>query len=880
MKKRLHKLLALILAIILCMTITVFADPSPEQVTGPAAVTEDEADAALPDGEDSVETSSLEEPADAPEAALQEENADPAEEPEAGLQGESADPEGIAADPAVTPEDPAADPAETPEAAQTDDTDDPVEILPEETGNPEEEAAPEESPEESLPDPEEEPEAPAVPAATDDPEEKPVEVLPEAAGEVPDEITVKAASSETAVIQASKSSQETYVGKATTLASGPANPRNAKNYILDLDYDRYPTAVSWEHYGDYMQGVGLLYPGDTLTILPETDPNPGRDGNHGTPGKILVSDGRWLQLKTGDTTGPLRILQATLLGISAPQYYVNKIKVEGGPVLFNYSGSGNSGTSSFAVEYEAEYGVHDASYWPASTMVWVQFPAYHPVQYQYNNNTYNSGNPAEDLSGASMITSGSNPTVIWAEDLSCRYNPIDGRVDVGPVFTLNHPQIPGYMISEIRMDPSGTEGKYEPSKVSESGDMLKSEWRFFLQGALDFNWGFDNKKHGNENDPITVTVNYKEAKTFTLNAGKGKVDGYAKRVYTYRYRNQRAWNYWYTYYDANDERFDLADHIPVRSGWDFDGWYADSACTKKVTSADPSTMHSELITYVNQNDLFELDGYENCAENLTLYAKWTGGSEVAVTKVKVTAPSDTLAVGKTMQLKATVSPSDATDKTVTWSSSDKAVATVDKKGLVKALTYGKATITAKSTNGKTGKVTIQTLFSDVANPGKSYFAPVYWAVDKGITVVKKTFRPDDPVTRGEFVAFLWRLAGKPTSTATLSFTDVTSSTKFYDAIRWAVGKGIIKGYSDKTFRADNNVTRGETAVMIWRYAGKPKPKSTKSPFSDVQPSSADSYKAILWGAENGIIKGIDGKFLKDNGCTRGQVVTFLYRYAA
>ena len=112
----------------------------------------------------------------------------------------------------------------------------------------------------------------------------------------------------------------------------------------------------------------------------------------------------------------------------------------------------------------------------------------------------------------------------------------------------------------------------------------------------------------------------------------------------------------------------------------------------------------------------------------------------------------------------------------------------------------------------------------------------------------------------------------------MSFKDVNSQTKFYDAIRWAVGKGIIKGYRDGTFKAGNNVTRGETATMLWRYAGKPTPKAKKSPFSDVPASSADSYKAILWGSENGIIKGSGGKFLKNDGCTRGQVVTFLYRY--
>ena len=253
-------------------------------------------------------------------------------------------------------------------------------------------------------------------------------------------------------------------------------------------------------------------------------------------------------------------------------------------------------------------------------------------------------------------------------------------------------------------------------------------------------------------------------------------------------------------------------------------------------------------------------------------------SDVACTKLALKPASADVATRSSLQLKATFTPSNTTNKTLTWTSSDPTIASVDKNGKVTAKKYGKVTITAKTVNGKKATCKIQTRFYDVNNSGKTYYVPVYWAADNRITRNTVNFNPEDTVTRGEFVAFLHRMAGEPGSSAKLSFTDVNSSHKFYKAIRWAVGKGIIKGYKDKTFRPEVGVTRGEAATMLWRWAGKPAPKTSKSPFSDVKPSKADAYKAILWGNENGIIKGKGGQFLKNDGCTRANIVTFLYRY--
>lgn len=234
----------------------------------------------------------------------------------------------------------------------------------------------------------------------------------------------------------------------------------------------------------------------------------------------------------------------------------------------------------------------------------------------------------------------------------------------------------------------------------------------------------------------------------------------------------------------------------------------------------------------------------------------------------------------TLQLKAEVLPSSAGDG-MKWKSSKTAVCTVDQNGLVTAKTYGKATITATLSDGTKATCAIQTRFYDVNDPSVSYFKPVYWAADNKITGNTVNFLPEDAVTRGQFVTFLWKMAGKPAGNMKLldKFSDVNSSTTGSSAIAWAIQKGIIAGYSDGTFRPSETVIRRQVAIMLWKWQGKPSVSAQSSPFSDVKKSDT-CYKAVLWGSSKGIIGGYpDGTFKPAGKCKRQHVVTFLYRYA-
>ena len=174
------------------------------------------------------------------------------------------------------------------------------------------------------------------------------------------------------------------------------------------------------------------------------------------------------------------------------------------------------------------------------------------------------------------------------------------------------------------------------------------------------------------------------------------------------------------------------------------------------------------------------------------------------------------------------------------------------------------------------------LFTDVQDPSNPYYKAIYWAAANGITkgYSDNTFGINKTCTRGEAVMFLWRLMGKPEPKAQAKspFSDVSKTHAFYKAILWASQKGITKGFGDGTFGINKKCTRGQIMMFIWRAKGKPAPKTvTKSPFKDV-PKTHVFYNAILWGSQKGVTKGFDdGTFGVDKNCTRGQIVTFLYR---
>lgn len=302
---------------------------------------------------------------------------------------------------------------------------------------------------------------------------------------------------------------------------------------------------------------------------------------------------------------------------------------------------------------------------------------------------------------------------------------------------------------------------------------------------------------------------------------------------------------------------------PRRSGYTFNGWY------------DGSKFYAAGASYT-------------VSATVTLNASWSyisSGSSYDPT-YSVSTPS------KTEHGTVTVSPKSASKGdtvTVTVKPDSgyvlETLTVTDKNGnelTLKDKGNGKYTFTMPA-----GKVEVKATFMEDNSmlnffydvPNNAYFyEAVKWAVKNGITdgVGNDLFAPEQPCTRAQIVTFLWRAAGSPEPKGAASgMSDVVSGSYYEKAVAWAIENGITTGTTTTTFSPDVTCTRAQAVTFLAR-ALKAKAASAAE-FSDV-PTGSYFADAVAWAAANGVTEGIGGGlFGSDNDCTRGQIVTFLYR---
>jgi uncharacterized repeat protein (TIGR02543 family) len=289
---------------------------------------------------------------------------------------------------------------------------------------------------------------------------------------------------------------------------------------------------------------------------------------------------------------------------------------------------------------------------------------------------------------------------------------------------------------------------------------------------------------------LTVTAkdssNYAGTKstTFTINDGGGSSGGNnsggSSQTYTYKLTfDTNGGSKISDVSKSSGTVIDLSEYKPIRAGFEFNGWYKDEALTDKVSK----------IT---------LD------KNTTVYAKWI-------------------------------------------------------ESLVKK----------------------PNPFIDVAE-NSYYHDAVMWAVEEGITsgTSANTFSPETITTRAQMVTFLWRTVGMPEAKlANSNFNDMDKDSYYYKAVLWAEENGVTVGTSSTTFSPEEKVTRGQVVSFLWRLDGKTA-SSSVNPFIDIN-NGMYYYEAILWAVDKGITYGTsEVEYSPDAPCLRAHIVTFLYRQLA
>ena len=142
-----------------------------------------------------------------------------------------------------------------------------------------------------------------------------------------------------------------------------------------------------------------------------------------------------------------------------------------------------------------------------------------------------------------------------------------------------------------------------------------------------------------------------------------------------------------------------------------------------------------------------------------------------------------------------------------------------------------------------------------------------------------TFGPNNNLTRAQFAQILYNKEGRPAVTGDSSFTDVAPGAWCAPAITWAAERGIVGGYGNGMFGPDDNITREQLAVMLWRYAGSPAGIDKELYFTDTDKASGYALDAMCWAMENGVMSGYgDGQLVPQGLATRAQAARMLKNY--
>ena len=362
---------------------------------------------------------------------------------------------------------------------------------------------------------------------------------------------------------------------------------------------------------------------------------------------------------------------------------------------------------------------------------------------------------------------------------------------------------------------------------------------------------------------------------------------------------------------------------PTRTGYKFDGWYTKSSGGTKVTSSTTVTTASDHTLYAHWTAntykvTFDANGgsCSTASKNVTFDAKYgdlpeptrtgytfsgwytatSGGMKVTKDTKVATAKNHTLyAIWKPNTYKVTFDAnggSCATEsKNVTFDAKYGELPEPSRTGYTFDGWYTKASggskVTASTKVSTAKNHSLYAHWNGKANPFVDvqetdfFFDPVLWAVENGITAGtdETHFSPNNTVMRADAMVFFWAANERPAFSSTdKTFRDVKKKHWAYDAVMWAVENGITGGTdaAGQYFSPQKTCSRSEILQFLYAAMGKPV-YHIDNPYSDVK-TKHWYYDGAIWAYENGLEKGEDGKFQAKTPCTRGYVVTYLYRF--
>jgi hypothetical protein len=286
-----------------------------------------------------------------------------------------------------------------------------------------------------------------------------------------------------------------------------------------------------------------------------------------------------------------------------------------------------------------------------------------------------------------------------------------------------------------------------------------------------------------------------------------------------------------------------------------------------------------------------------CIENTPTKLTWVNPNQKAVTLT--TSPDNRQAY----QLIASVTSSQGllsnSQKVVTYSSSNKKVASVSSTGKIKVLKVGTSIITAKTKNGlkTTSKVTVKlplqyiynNNFIDIKNQDKTFKGYIKWMYNYGVTkgTTDITYSPNNPVRRDQMAMFIYRLVGSPDYTTKIKpFKDVKKKDGSYKSVMWLVNEKVTSGTDTKGhYSPDKSVTRMQMALFMYRLAGSPKePTNNKYKVKDWNNTHnwSNEYKQainFMFRTKTSVGVTINKKiyYQPNNLVTRAQMAAFMNR---